>query len=71
VVALDAVVGVLVGVVKPVTDKFFDDGLECLCEIGDHLVWFAKCDRRGGEEPVEGSEYTSGLVAGLILGRAS
>jgi hypothetical protein len=65
VVALDAVVGVLVGVVKRVRDKFFDDGLECLCEIGDHLVWFAKCDQRGGEEPVEGAEYASSLVAGV------
>lgn len=39
VVALDAIAGVLLGVVERVGKEFFDDGLEGLGGIGDDPVW--------------------------------
>ncbi len=41
VVGLDAVVGVLVGVVERVRGQFFDHGREWLGEIGDDLIGLA------------------------------
>jgi len=50
VVTLDAVIGVLVSVVKRVRDEFFDDGLQGLGQISYHLVWFPVSDERSSEE---------------------
>ena len=58
-IAFDAVVGVLLGVVKRVRDELFDDGLECLGEIGDDFVWFAVGVERWVEECSGGSKISS------------
>ncbi len=49
-IALDAMVGVLLGVVERVWGEFFDDGLERLGEIGDHFVGIAMSEERCVEE---------------------
>ena len=50
VIALDAIVGVLVGVVERVGDQLFDGGVEGLGEIGDDLVRFSVSVERTAEE---------------------
>ena len=47
VVALDAVVPVLLGVVERVRDQLLDHRLQCLGQVGDHLVGFAVSGQRG------------------------
>ena len=50
VVALDAIIGVLLGVVKRVRDQLLDQRLQRLREIGDYLVGCAVSGQRTGEE---------------------
>jgi len=57
-IALDAVVGVLLGVVKRLRDGLFDRGLQGLCEISDDLVSFAMCSQRCGKEGFETDSST-------------
>ena len=48
--ALDAVIGVLLGVVERVWDQLLDHGFQRLSEISDDLVWFAVSVERTTEE---------------------
>jgi len=59
VIALDAIVGVLLGVVKRLGDEFFDDSLEGLSEIGDDFVRFTVSVERSTEEPPRCHEIAS------------
>ena len=49
-VSFEAVVGVLLGVVKRLRELFFDHRFERLGEIGDDLDWFVVGKQRGPKE---------------------
>jgi hypothetical protein len=51
VVALDAIVRVLAGVVDRGGEQLLDDMAECLSQIGDHLCRLAVCAEDAREEP--------------------
>lgn len=59
-VALDAVVGVLLSGMERVGDEFFDDSLERLGEIADHLIWFPVSVERTLEERFRSVDVASG-----------
>ena len=50
VVTLDAIVGVLIGVVERVRDELLDDRLQHHGQVGDDLFGFAVRGQRHGEE---------------------